>query len=129
MTVTLTKTRMIASVCEGIFAGVIDAPPQIAVTHHGEQVDGAVIKKAAQSDDWVLHVPIPVHLLADGVQTYLISDVETGETLTVLHCLQAKPWPKISVKRWHCCAKSWTCSKAHFAGTASKPHSLTWRSG
>lgn len=81
MTVTLTKTRMIAGVCEGIFAGVIDAPPQIAVTHHGEQVDGAVIKKAAQSDDWVLHVPIPVHLLADGVQTYLISDVETGETL------------------------------------------------
>ena len=92
MTVTLTKTSMIAGVCEGIFAGVIDAPPQIAVTHHGEQVDGAVIKKAAQSDDWV-------------------------------------PWPKISVKRWHCCAKSWTCSKAHFAGTASKPHSLTWRSG
>ena len=81
MTVTLTKTRMIAGVCEGIFAGVIDAPPQIAVNHHGEQVDGAVIKKAAQSDDWVLHVPIPVHLLADGVQTYLISDVETGETL------------------------------------------------
>lgn len=81
MTVTLTKTSMIAGVCEGIFAGVIDAPPQIAVTHHGEQVDGAVIKKAAQSDDWVLHVPIPVHLLADGVQTYLISDVETGETL------------------------------------------------
>ena len=81
MTVTLTKTRMIAGVCEGIFAGVIDAPPQIAVTHHGEQVDGVVIKKAAQSDDWVLHVPIPVHLLADGVQTYLISDVETGETL------------------------------------------------
>ena len=81
MTVTLTKTRMIAGVCEGIFAGVIDAPPQIAVTHHGEQVDGAVIKKAAQSDDWVLHVPIPVHLLADGVQTFVISDVETGETL------------------------------------------------
>ena len=81
MTVPLTKTSMIAGVCEGIFAGVIDAPPQIAVTHHGEQVDGSVIKKAAQSDDWVLHVPIPVHLLADGVQTYLISDVETGETL------------------------------------------------
>ena len=81
MTVTLTKIRMIAGVWEGIFVGVIDAPPQIAVTHHGEQVDGAVIKKAAQSDDWVLHVPIPAHLLADGVQTFVISDVETGENL------------------------------------------------
>lgn len=81
MTVTLTKTRMIAGVWEGIFVGVIDAPPQIAVTHHGEQVDGAAVKKAAQSDDWVLHVPIPAHLLADGVQTFVISDVETGENL------------------------------------------------
>lgn len=81
MTITLTKTRMIAGVWEGIFAGVIDAPPPIAVTHHGEQVDGAAVKKAAQSDDWVLHVPFPAHLLADGVQTFLISDVETGETL------------------------------------------------
>jgi hypothetical protein len=81
MTVTLIKTRMIAGVWEGIFAGVIDEPPQIAVTHQGEQVDGAEVKKAAQSDDWVLHVPVPAHLLADGVQTFVISDVETGETL------------------------------------------------
>ena len=45
MTITLTKTRMIAGVWEGIFAGVIDAPPPIAVTHHGEQVDGAAVRK------------------------------------------------------------------------------------
>ena len=81
MTVTLTKIRMIAGVWEGIFVGVIDAPPQIAVTHQGEHVDGAAVKKAAQSDDWVLHVQIPAHLLADGVQTFVISDVETGENL------------------------------------------------
>ncbi|MFT4744074.1 MAG: hypothetical protein ACI91Z_002054 [Yoonia sp.] len=81
MTVTLTKTRMIAGIWEGIFTGIIGAPPQIAVTHRGEQVDGPLVKKAAQSDDWVLHVPIPANLLADGVQTFVISDVETGETL------------------------------------------------
>lgn len=81
MTVTLTKTRMIAGVWEGIFAGVQDAPPHISVTHQGEDIEGAVVKKAAQSDDWVLHVPIPVHLLSDGVQTFVISDAETGETL------------------------------------------------
>lgn len=81
MTVTLTKTRMIAGVWEGIFAGVKNTPPHISVTHQGEDIEGAVVKKAAQSDDWVLHVPIPVHLLSDGVQTFVISDAETGETL------------------------------------------------
>ncbi|MFT5066434.1 MAG: hypothetical protein ACI9TA_002059 [Reinekea sp.] len=81
MTVTLTKTRMIAGIWEGIFAGVVGSPPQISVTHQGEQVDGSLVKKAAQSDDWVVHVPIPAHLLSDGVQTFVISDVETGETL------------------------------------------------
>ncbi|MCO4847405.1 MAG: hypothetical protein KC448_05460 [Yoonia sp.] len=81
MTITLTKTRMIAGVWEGIFAGVNDVPPQIVVTHQGEQVDGALVKKAAQSDDWVAQVPIPAHLLSDGVQTFVISAVESGETL------------------------------------------------
>lgn len=81
MTVTLTKTGMIAGVWEGIFAGVINVPPQIAVTHQGETVDGAVVRKATQSDDWVAHVAVPVHLLSDGVQTFVIFDVESGETL------------------------------------------------
>ncbi|MFT6118125.1 MAG: type II secretory pathway predicted ATPase ExeA [Yoonia sp.] len=72
---------MIAGIWEGIFAGVVGSPPQISVTHQGEQVDGSLVKKAAQSDDWVVHVPIPAHLLSDGVQTFVISDVETGETL------------------------------------------------
>jgi hypothetical protein len=81
MTVTLTKTRMLAGVWEGVFAGIVDAPPQIAVTHRGDDVEGAMVKKAPQSDDWLLHVPIPAHLLSDGVQTFVISDVDTGETL------------------------------------------------
>ena len=81
MTITLTKIRMIAGVWEGIFSGVINVPPQIAVTHQGETVDGAVVKKAAQSDDWVAHVPVPAHLLSDGVHTFVIFDVESGETL------------------------------------------------
>ena len=81
MTITLTKTRMIAGVWEGIFAGVTDALPEIVVTHQGDQVDGSLVKKAQQSDEWVLHVPIPAHLLSDGVQTFVISAVESGEIL------------------------------------------------
>ena len=30
---------------------------------------------------WVVRVPIPSHLIADGVQTFLISDKRSGETL------------------------------------------------
>jgi hypothetical protein len=81
MTVTLTKTRMIAGVWEGVLGGVQDTPPQIVVTHQGAVVAGSEVKKAAQGDDWVVHVPVPVHLLSDGVQTFIVTNVDADEIL------------------------------------------------
>ena len=81
MTVTLTKTRMVAGVWEGIFSDLSGEPPEVVVTHLGEPIDGAEVKNAAQSSDWVLHVPVPAHLLADGVQTFVISEKLSGDVL------------------------------------------------
>ncbi len=81
MTVTLTKTRLVAGVWEGVFSDVKGTPPDIVVTHLGDAIDGVVVKKAAQSDDWVVHVPVPAELLSDGLQTFVISDVETETVL------------------------------------------------
>ena len=81
MTVTLTKTRMVAGVWEGIFSDLKDTPPEIVVSHLGEPIEGAEVKKAAQSSDWVVHVPVPAHLLADGVQTFVISEKLSGDVL------------------------------------------------
>lgn len=79
---TLTKTRLFAGVWEGILTGVEgDAAPEIRVTHLGEDVEGATVKAAPEHQGWIVHVPVPVHLLSDGVQTFLISDRETGEAL------------------------------------------------
>ncbi|MEN8897013.1 MAG: hypothetical protein ABF248_13150 [Yoonia sp.] len=81
MTVTLTKTPLVAGVWEGVFSDVKGTPPDIVVTHLGDAIDGVVVKKAAQSDDWVVHVPVPAELLSDGLQTFVISDVETETVL------------------------------------------------
>ena len=79
--ITLTKTRFFEGVWEGEVK-VDDAgkEPLISVTHLENPVAGVQLKKG--SDDlWSLRIPIPPSLLADGVQTVLIQDTLSGETL------------------------------------------------
>jgi len=78
----LTKTRLFAGVWEGVLTGHgSDGAPQVRVTHLGDDVDGVVVKRSTDPDGWLIHVPVPAHLMSDGVQTFLISDVATGATL------------------------------------------------
>ncbi len=81
MTITLVKTRMIAGVWEGVLEGVSEKPPEIAATHLGAKLDGVSVERDPTDSHWVVHVPVPAHLLSDGVQTFVVSDVETGATL------------------------------------------------
>lgn len=78
----LTKTRLFAGVWEGVLSGYEgDGAPEIRVTHLGETVDGVVVKVASEFNGWLVQVPVPAHLMSDGVQTFLISDMQTGVTL------------------------------------------------
>jgi hypothetical protein len=79
MTLQLIKTRMIAGVWEGVLSGVDGAPPAIGATHLGEPIEGVTVERDLTDAHWV--VPVPAHLLSDGVQTFLITDTTTGETL------------------------------------------------
>lgn len=81
MTLQLIKTRMIAGVWEGVLSGVDGAPPAIGATHLGEPIEGVTVERDLTDAHWVVHVPVPAHLLSDGVQTFLITDTATGETL------------------------------------------------
>jgi len=81
MTLKLIKTRMIAGVWEGVLEGADDVPAQIGASHLGEPLDGVTVERDPQDAHWVVHVPVPAHLLSDGVQTFVIFDVETQETL------------------------------------------------
>lgn len=80
--ITLTKTRIRAGIWEGMLSGSSDAPA-LEVLHLEKPVAGVTV--AAVPDrpgDWLVRVPVPVELLSEGVQTFLIRDAGTGETLS-----------------------------------------------
>lgn len=80
---TITKTRLF----EGVWEGVVtredggEAPPEIEVTHLQQPLEGVEVVARPEEKLWVLRVPIPAHVIADGVQTFLINDRSTGETI------------------------------------------------
>ncbi|MDX1786334.1 hypothetical protein [Roseovarius sp. ZX-A-9] len=80
---TLTKTRLFEGVWEGVLThdGEGNAQPRIEVTHLGEAVEGVQVIENADAAHWVLRVPIPAHMIADGVQTFLIRETSGDAVL------------------------------------------------
>ena len=80
---TLTKTRLFEGVWEGVltYEGEGNYQPEIEVTHLQKQVEGVQVTEKPEEKLWVVRVPIPIEMIADGVQTFLISDKRSGDTL------------------------------------------------
>ena len=80
---TLTKTRLFEGVWEGVLSREGDGnyQPKIEVTHLQVPIKDVQVTEKPEQEIWVVRVPIPSHLIADGVQTFLISDKRSGETL------------------------------------------------
>ncbi|WP_306151691.1 hypothetical protein [Roseovarius sp. MMSF_3281] len=80
---TLTKTRLIEGVWEGVLTrkGAGNDQPQVEVTHLERVLRGVEVTEKPDESLWVVRVPVPLELIADGVQTFLIKDVKSGETL------------------------------------------------
>ncbi len=80
---TLTKTRLFEGVWEGVLSrdGDGNYQPDIEVTHLQEALNDVHVTEKAEQGLWVVRVPIPAKLIADGVQTFLINDKRSGETL------------------------------------------------
>lgn len=77
----LTKTRLTGGVWEGVLSGAPEAP-SIEVLHLETPVPGVtVVARPGVAGDWVVRVPIPAALLADGVQTFVIRDLQADELL------------------------------------------------
>jgi hypothetical protein len=75
----LTKTRLLAGSWEGVLTGHTgDDAPVLQLSHQTVPVDGLVVEKV--DDVWHVKAPIPVDLIADGVQVFVITDAQ-GETL------------------------------------------------
>lgn len=76
----LTKTRIRAGVWEGVLSGT--DRPSIEVRHLEQVLPGLEVAAIAdRAGEWAVRVPIPAEVLAEGVQTFLIRDSDTGENL------------------------------------------------
>ncbi len=77
----LTKTRIRAGVWEGVLtAGEVQ--PQLEVLLLERPMAGVTVEAVAgRSGEWAVRVPIPADVLTDGVQTFLIREAGSEETL------------------------------------------------
>lgn len=80
---TLTKTRLFEGIWEGVLTreGTGGATPELKVTFLDKPVSGVHVTEGVSQNRWVVRIPIPTEAIADGVQTFLISDGETGDLL------------------------------------------------
>jgi hypothetical protein len=78
---TLTKTRIRAGVWEGVLTGVATAPA-LDVLHLEQPIAGVTVTSIVdRPGEFAVQVPIPAELLSEGVQTFLIRNSGTGQTL------------------------------------------------
>ena len=79
----LSKTRLFEGVWEGVLTAVDKntEQPDLGVTHLDKPLGELRLKETGEPNQWSVRVPIPIELIGDGAQTFLIFDRDTGETL------------------------------------------------
>ncbi len=89
---TLTKTRLRAGVWQGVLATQGTAEPAIEVLHLEAPVQGVTVKPIPErAGEYLISVPIPLRALNDGVQTFVIQNVATKETLQSFAIIAGSP--------------------------------------
>ena len=79
----LSKSRFFEGVWEGVIAGDSDdAPaPTVDVRVHDIAIPGVGLEPLADPGSWLLKVPVPATMIADGVHTFVISEATQGIAL------------------------------------------------
>jgi len=79
----LSKTRLFEGVWEGVLTANDDNvdQPDIGVTHLDKALSALQLKETDIPNQWNVRIPIPLELIGDGAQTFLIFDKQTGESL------------------------------------------------
>ncbi|MDO9638160.1 MAG: hypothetical protein Q7J44_06435 [Pseudotabrizicola sp.] len=77
----LTRTRIRAGVWEGVLSGVA-SQPKLEVLLLEQPLPGVVVEPVAgRPGEWAVRVPIPAEVLSEGVQTFLIREAGSDQTL------------------------------------------------
>lgn len=90
---TLTKARIVEGVWEGILSADANAGlPDLEVSHLGKPIAGHRIEEDPDHHgQYLVRIPIPVALLSDGVQTFVISDRASGGKLAHFSIITGQP--------------------------------------
>ncbi len=77
----LHQTRIHAGVWEGLLTGAVGTP-RLEALHLEQPLAGLTVAPVAASPGkWAVRVPIPAHMLNEGVQTVVIRDAVSGDQL------------------------------------------------
>ncbi len=79
----LSKSRFFEGVWEGVLAGdADDSPtPNVDVRVHDIPVPDISIEPLPDPASWLLKVPVPAKMIADGVHTFVIYETDVGQPL------------------------------------------------
>lgn len=93
-TLSLTRTRIQAGLYEAVVtdAGTPSGElPVIVLNRSLPLPDLSIVPDPKAERVWVLRVPIPAHLLSEGVETFLVKDESTGDTLDAFTIVTGVP--------------------------------------
>ena len=77
---TLTPKRLFEGVWTAIITGAKEEP-SLRVTHLEKHIAGVNVTKTETKGQWELKVPVPVEVICDGVQTFLVTDITADEVI------------------------------------------------
>lgn len=77
----ITQSRIAKGVWSAKLTGPADAQPNIKVTWFERVVEGVKLTPEVEGGAWSLSVPIPQDAVAEGVQTFLVTDGADGTRL------------------------------------------------
>lgn len=91
--VKLTKTRIQSGRYEALLTSENGAEvPRISATYLGRPLDGLTIEPSPDAKgSWFLSLEIPAEILADGIQTILLMDLDSDETLDSFTIITGEP--------------------------------------
>lgn len=89
----LTKGRIRGGIWEGVLSGLSEgAAPRLEVLHLETPVEGVSLTADPSAPGrFRVAVPIPLELLSDGVQTFVIRDAAGGEALASFSIVTGEP--------------------------------------
>lgn len=91
MTIKLTEIGIRGGVWRGVLTMSNGVVPVLEARHLDQVIPGLSVIGRMEEDGWDVSLPVPVECISDGVQTFLIYDAGTGESLAHFSLLAGEP--------------------------------------